>query len=225
MGTARQRRRVETRFCQYLLDAANMRRLAAVRSAAQRQLLVAEREFVGGARFHERQRLKRLHRGAGKNRSSYVAGGKNLCATGVDDRDRAAVTAFNQAAADDFDDDRIDHVDARNFSSRPQSRCGAPILRRMCDLSAQRKRGVPSPVRIVQECARERHHVGRTFGNNGLRLFGTGDQTHDPRGKASLEPYPAGQRDIIAGLGRDARLALRADAAGGNIDVIKPGFA
>src|SRR5580658_10073101 len=105
-----------------------MCRLAAVGRAAQRQLLVAQGEFIGGARLHQRQRLEGFYRGARKNRRRHIAGGKDFLSGSVDDGDRAAMAAFNEAAADDFDDDRIDHGDARSFA--PGQRPGA--ARRYC---------------------------------------------------------------------------------------------
>ena len=57
MRAAAQRRRIETGLRQHVLDAGDVRRLAAVRGASERQFFVAEPVTIGGARFDQRQSL------------------------------------------------------------------------------------------------------------------------------------------------------------------------
>ena len=56
MCPARQRRDVESGLRQHARHAFNMRGLAAMRGASERQFLVAKNVTIGSARFHERQR-------------------------------------------------------------------------------------------------------------------------------------------------------------------------
>ena len=87
-----------------------MRRLAAVRSAGERQLLVAEAVTLGRALLYERQSLPGLDRGTGKHRHRHVADGKDGLALGVDDSNRAAMAALDQSATQDFDENRVGHT-------------------------------------------------------------------------------------------------------------------
>ena len=118
MRAAGQRRDIEARLRQNPFDAADVCRLAAVRRTAERELLLAQPELLGGARLHDRQRLQRLYRRAGKNRSGHVARGKDRRAVSIDHGDRAAMPAFHQTAAQHFDENRIGHVEARNLVER-----------------------------------------------------------------------------------------------------------
>ena len=80
-----------------------------MRGAGQRQLLGAEAVAVGGAGFDQRQRLHRLDRRARIDRPLDVAQRQHRAAVGVDHRDRAAMPAFDQRAAQDLDQNRITH--------------------------------------------------------------------------------------------------------------------
>ena len=104
---------------QHALDAGDMRRLAAVRRAGERELLVAEAVAVGAARLDQHQRLQRLDGRARKDRRRDVAERQHGRAVGVDHRHGAAVAALDQVAARHFDQDRIGH---RAVASEPGCR-------------------------------------------------------------------------------------------------------
>ena len=109
VGAAGERAGVEPGRAQHALDAGDMRRLAAVRRAGERELLVAEAVAVGAARLDQHQRLQRLDGRAGKHRRRDVAERQHGRAVGVDHRHGAAVAALDQVAARHFDQDRIGH--------------------------------------------------------------------------------------------------------------------
>ena len=109
MRAAAQRRSVKPRRRQHALDTRDMCRLAAMRGAGERQLLLAEAVTICRTRFQERQRLERLDGGARKYRRRNVADGEHRLAVRVGDSDRAAMPALDQRPAHDFDKDRITH--------------------------------------------------------------------------------------------------------------------
>ena len=83
---------------------------------------------------------------------------------------------------------------------------------------------MPGPMRIVEERASQRDHVGAAFGYDGLRLLGAYDQTDDARGHAGFAANLLGKRYIIAGTSWHVRLTVRAHTAGRDIDVIQASF-
>src|SRR5665213_1612260 len=62
---------------------------------------------------------------------------------------------------------------------RPELRADAQILWRPLDLGAERLCGMPAPMRIVEEGARQRHAVGFALRNDGLGLLGLDDHADD----------------------------------------------
>ena len=87
---------IKTGFRQHALDTGDVRRLAAMRGAGERQLLVAKAVAVGRALLDQRQRLQCLDRRARKYRRSHVADGKHVAALRIGHRDGAAVSALHQ---------------------------------------------------------------------------------------------------------------------------------
>ena len=77
--------------------------------AGEREFLIGESKTIGSARFHERERLQRLHRRARKDRPFHIAEAEHETPAGIDQRDRAAVAALDQGAAQDFDQNGIAH--------------------------------------------------------------------------------------------------------------------
>ena len=107
MRAAFERRGVEPGLGQHAGGGAHVLGLAVVRGAGERQLLGAEPEPVGGAAFHQRQRLQQLDRRARKHRPRDVAERDDARAVGVHHGDGAGMRRFDAAAAQDFDQDRI----------------------------------------------------------------------------------------------------------------------
>ena len=99
MGAAAQRRGIERRLRQHARDARDMPRLAGMRGAGQRQLLVAEAVSIRGAGLDQRQSLQRLDRGARENRRRHVAYGQHGSAIGIGHRDGAAMLALDHGTA------------------------------------------------------------------------------------------------------------------------------
>ena len=91
----------------------DMRRLAAMAGAGQRQFLVAEAVVVGRAALDQRQRLDRLHGRARIDRLRHVAERQHGRAVGIDHRDRAVMAALHQRAAHHLDQYRITHLSCR----------------------------------------------------------------------------------------------------------------
>src|SRR5581483_2742407 len=69
---------------------------------------------------------------------------------------------------------------------RPQPGPGALVLHRAPDLGAERLGGVPAPVRIVEEAARQRHHVGLPFRHDVLGLLRRQDEADGAGRNADL---------------------------------------
>src|SRR5215472_8225358 len=110
---------------------------------------------------------------------------------------------------------RADHRRAR-----PQLGRRALILWRPLDVRTQNARGLPTPVRVVEDCAGERHHVGLALGNDSLGLLGADDQSDRARCDAGFAPYPFGQRNIVA---RRRRVSgVRSNSSRGHADVVEP---
>ena len=82
-------------------------RLAAVGSAGQRNLGVAELEAIRGARLDEGQSLQRLDSRARIHGALDVSPRVHAAAAGVDDGDGAAVETFHHVASRDLDENRI----------------------------------------------------------------------------------------------------------------------
>jgi hypothetical protein len=79
---------VEPGLGEHALDHLDVRRLAVVRRAGDRELLVVEVEAIGGAAFDQRDRLQQLDGGARKDRAIDVAERDQALAVGVEDGDR-----------------------------------------------------------------------------------------------------------------------------------------
>jgi hypothetical protein len=94
---------------QHARGGGDMAGLARVRGAGERQLRRSEAIAVGGAAFDQRQRLQRLDRRARIDRALDVALRQHAATVGIDHRHRAAMPAFDQPAAQDFDQDGIAH--------------------------------------------------------------------------------------------------------------------
>jgi hypothetical protein len=109
MRSAAKRRRIKTRLRQHARDARDMGRLATVRGAGQRKLLVAKSVTIGGAGFDERQGLQRLDGRTRQDRRRDIADGKHRRSVGIGNRDGAAMAALHHRPAKNFDKNRIAH--------------------------------------------------------------------------------------------------------------------
>ena len=140
MGAALQRLPVEPDFPQHRARQRHMPWLATVRGAAQRQRLVVEAKPIGGAALDQWHGLHRLDRGTRKDRARNVAAGEHQRAVGVDDRRRAAMARFDEAAARHFDENRIGRhkrlrITPRN--ARRRRRIASQAIRLPTGLSTQ----------------------------------------------------------------------------------------
>ena len=102
---------------QHLQGGGDMAGLGVVGRAGQRQLGAAEAVAIGGAGFDQRQGLDRFHRRAREDAALDVADGDAALAVGIDDGDGAAMAAFDERSAGDFDEDGVGHRPS-HFSSR-----------------------------------------------------------------------------------------------------------
>src|SRR5215217_8784197 len=105
--------------------------------------------------------------------------------------------------------------------SRPHLWCRALILRRACDLAAELERGMPAPMRIVENRARERDLIGLALGEQRLGLFRRDDEPDHARRDGGFAAYLLGERRIVAGRGRIAR--VRGDSAGRDAHEVEAG--
>ena len=134
MGAAAQRRGVEASPRQDALRRRHMTGLAAVGGAGERQFLLGQAIAVGGARFHQRERLQGLHRRTGKNRPLDLAQRQHATAVGIHHRHGAAVAALDQAATQDFSS-RVDEKTLARWGARTETteKVGAANLKRLVD--------------------------------------------------------------------------------------------
>jgi hypothetical protein len=98
-----------------------MRRLAAMRGAAERKLLIAEAITIGRALLYQWHSLERLDGRTRKDRLRHLADRKHHFPVDVGNRDGAAVAALHQRSPHHFDENRITHV-----SSSAHLPCPAP---------------------------------------------------------------------------------------------------
>ena len=103
---------VASRLGEHRAGQRDMRLLARMRGAGERDLLVAEAEAVGGAALDQRQGLQRLDRRTRIDGPVDVAEGEHHPPVRVDHGARPAMGGFDPLAAQDFDDDRIGHRSA-----------------------------------------------------------------------------------------------------------------
>ena len=108
----------------------------------------------------------------------------------------------------------------REPGPRPQLGAGALILRRTGGLGAERVGSVPSPARVVEEAAGERHPVSAPFGNDRLCLAGVGDHADRLHGDPARFLDHLGERHLIAR--RDHNTRLRADPARRHAHIVEP---
>ena len=104
LGAAFQALRRQTGGGQHLAGGRDMHRLAIVRGAGECDVALGEAEAVGGAAFHQRQRLKRLDRRTGKGRPLGLAMDGDQRAAGIGDDNVDAVAALDKRAAGDLND-------------------------------------------------------------------------------------------------------------------------
>jgi hypothetical protein len=98
---------------------------------------------------------------------------------------------------------------------RPSKNVGALVLHRPGEaIGAQRLGGVQRPIGIVEQHAAQNHEIGTAVGND---LFGSlrrRDQA-DRRGcNAGVAPNALGERNLIAGMDRNALARIEPAAAG-----------
>ena len=116
MGAAGERRDIEPSPRQHARDTFDVCRLAAMRGTGERELLIAKRVTVGGARFYKRERLQRLDRRTRKYRLCNVANGQHRRTVRINDGNGAAMAALYQRTTGHLDKNRIGHFQARNFA-------------------------------------------------------------------------------------------------------------
>jgi hypothetical protein len=87
-----------------------MRRLAAMRSAGERKLLIAEAITIRRALLQQWQSLKDFDRRTREDRLRHVAKGQRQFSIGAGNGDSAAVAALHQRSPRHFDENRISHV-------------------------------------------------------------------------------------------------------------------
>ena len=110
-------------------------RLAVVRGAGDRELLVVEAEPVGGAALDQRHRLQHLDGRARKDRPLDVAERRPAAPSASTHRDRAAMRRLARAAAHRLDEDRIGRAvcshgaNVRRRSRRRARRAGDSVAR------------------------------------------------------------------------------------------------
>ena len=75
-------------------------------------------------------------------------------------------------------------------------------------------------MRIVEEAARHRHHIGLALRDDRLGVFGLDDQADGARGNAGFLLHARGDRHVVAGLARVADIG--GDAAGRDADEVEP---
>ena len=94
---------------------ARMRRLAIVRRTGERQFPVAEAVGIRGTAFDKRQALHGLAGRAREDAGLDIALRKRHLAIAVDHDHHAAMAAFDEIAAGDFDKDGVCHVNAFKY--------------------------------------------------------------------------------------------------------------
>ncbi len=101
----------------------DVKRLAAVRGAGERELRLAQPEGVGGAGFDQGQRLQHLDGRARVDRVLDIATRPSEPARRIGDGDSAAMAALHQVAARDLDQDRVHPLHP------PSSTCTWPVVK------------------------------------------------------------------------------------------------
>ncbi len=99
----------------------HMPRLARMRGAAKRQLLVAEVERIGRAGLDQRQRLHQLHRRARIDRPRHITEHEQKFTTRAGDGDRSSMRALDEPPARDLDEDGVEHRHCTTFAIAPIS--------------------------------------------------------------------------------------------------------
>jgi hypothetical protein len=107
MDTALQGGCLKPRAREHVLRGGDMRWLAAVGRARERELIFGEAEAIRCARFDEQQRLQRLYCRARIDWPIDLAELNEDFPIGVGHSRASAVAALNQSTAYDFDKDRI----------------------------------------------------------------------------------------------------------------------
>ena len=107
---ATQRRSIKACALEHRCRGRHVTGLAAMGRTGERQLLIGEPIAIGGARFDQRQRLQGLHGRARKHRAIDIAERQHTRAVRIHDRDRAAMAALHQHAAQYLDQNGIGHA-------------------------------------------------------------------------------------------------------------------
>ena len=79
-------------------------------------------------------------------------------------------------------------------------------------------------MRIVEESARQRHHVSLAAGHDHLRLLRACNHSNDTRRDPGFAANLLGKRNVVPGIPRHTGLPLGTDAAGGDVDIVEAGF-
>jgi hypothetical protein len=99
----------ETRLHQHDTCGIGVNLLAIMRGTGKRQFCVAEIQRLRGTGFHQRDGLQGLDCRARENSSLEIANTANQLATGINNRNAAAMQAFGQLAAGHVHKGRIGH--------------------------------------------------------------------------------------------------------------------
>lgn len=110
MRAALQSGSIKSGGCQHALGGRDVTRLATVRCAGQREFLVTKSEALGRARFQQHKRLQRLDSRAGINRAGDIAQRQHGAAVHIHHRQRTAMPALDQCAAQHINQYRITHL-------------------------------------------------------------------------------------------------------------------
>src|SRR6185437_343214 len=89
---------------------------------------------------------------------------------------------------------------------RPQLWPDPQILLRARHISAKRPGSVPAPMRVIEEGARHRHHVGLTFGDDRFGLLRLENEADRAGWNAGFAPHFLGDGDVVALIARIARI-------------------
>ena len=109
MRAAFERGLVQPRLRQHVGGSYGMFSLARMRGAGHRDFTRAKTKSVSRPRFHQGQRLDRLHRRARKYRPVDVADLKDHAPIRINDRNGSAVCALDDVTARHFNQNRICH--------------------------------------------------------------------------------------------------------------------
>ena len=102
-------------------------------------------------------------------------------------------------------------------------RAGTQVLRRVRGIGAERGGGMPDPARVVEKPARQRDAIRMALANDRFRLVRVDDHADCLHRNAAGLFDGGGERHLVARP--DRRPRRRADATGGDADVVEADIA